>query len=106
MKNVIKKWWPAAAGIVFTFALAFSLHLIRVNLAQVADFPTRSLTSNETLIEIEVSQGELGLEIANELFEKGVTASVTAFYQLAINEPKVLVMPRSSTDTVPPLAQL
>lgn len=88
MKNVIKKWWPAAAGIVFTFALAFSLHLIRVNLAQVADFPTRSLTSNETLIEIEVSQGELGLEIANELFEKGVTASVTAFYQLAINDSR------------------
>jgi len=88
LKNVIKKWWPAAAGIVFTFALAFSLHLIRVNLAQVADFPTRSLTSNETLIEIEVSQGELGLEIANELFEKGVTASVTAFYQLAINDSR------------------
>ena len=86
MKNVIKKWWPAAAGVVFTFILAFALHLIRVNLAEVADYPNRSFESNEVLVDIEVSQGELGLEIANELFDKGVTASVTAFYQLAIND--------------------
>lgn len=88
MKNVIKKWWPAAAGVVFTFLLAFTLHLIRVNLAEVADYPNRSFESNEVLVDIEVSQGELGLEIANELFDKGVTASVTAFYQLAINDSR------------------
>lgn len=86
MKSVIKKWWPAAAGVAFAFILAFALHLIRVNLAEVADFPTRSLERNEKLVDIEVSQGELGVEIANELFDKGVTASVTSFYQLAIND--------------------
>lgn len=90
MRSVIKKWWPAAAGLAFTFLLAFSLHLIRSNLAAVENYPTRSVTSTEKTVSIEVSEGELGLEIAKELFAKGVTASITSFYQLAINDPKAI----------------
>ena len=90
MKNVISKWWPAVAGVAFTFLLAFSLHLIRSNLAQVANFPTRELTANEALVNIEISEGELGLQIAKELAQKEVTASITSFYQLAINDPRAL----------------
>ena len=90
MKNVISKWWPAVAGVAFTFLLAFSLHLIRSNLAQVANFPTRELSANEVLVNIEISEGELGLQIAKELAQKEVTASITSFYQLAINDPRAL----------------
>lgn len=90
MTSVIKKWWPAAAGIAFAFILAFSLHLIRSNLAQVANYPTREISVNETLVNIEISEGELGLQIAKELAEKKVTASITSFYQLAINDPRAL----------------
>ena len=90
MKNVISKWWPAVAGVAFTFLLAFSLHLIRSNLAQVANFPTRELSANEALVNIEISEGELGLQIAKELAQKEVTASITSFYQLAINDPRAL----------------
>ncbi|MFM8621015.1 MAG: endolytic transglycosylase MltG [Candidatus Nanopelagicaceae bacterium] len=90
MKKVISKWWPAVAGVAFTFLLAFSLHLIRSNLAQVANFPTRELSANEALVNIEISEGELGLQIAKELAEKKVTASITSFYQLAINDPRAL----------------
>lgn len=90
MRSVIKKWWPAAAGLAFTFLLAFSLHLIRSNLAAVENYPTRSVTATEKTVSIEVSEGELGLEIAKELFAKGVTASITSFYQLAINDPKAI----------------
>ena len=90
MKNAIRKWWPAAAGIAFAFALAFSLHLIRSNLAQIANFPTREISANENLVNIEISEGELGLQIAKELAEKKVTASITSFYQLAINDPRAL----------------
>ena len=90
MRSVIKKWWPAAAGLAFTFLLAFSLHLIRSNLAAVENYPTRSVTSTEKTVSIEISEGELGLEIAKELFAKGVTASITSFYQLAINDPKAI----------------
>jgi UPF0755 protein len=78
------------AGVAFTFLLAFSLHLIRSNLAQVANFPTRELSANEALVNIEISEGELGLQIAKELAQKEVTASITSFYQLAINDPRAL----------------
>ena len=90
MKSVIRKWWPAAAGIAFAFFIAFSLHLIRSNLAEIANFPTREIAANEKLVNIEISEGELGLQIAKELAEKQVTASITSFYQLAINDPRAL----------------
>jgi UPF0755 protein len=90
LKNVIKKYWPAAAGLAFTFLLAFSLHLIRANLAQVADYPTRAIAQNEKSVNIEISEGELGLQIAKDLNAAGVTASITSFYQLAINDNRAL----------------
>lgn len=90
MKKIIRKWWPAVAGILFTFLLAFSLHLIRANLVTVDNYPTRAILSTEKNVSIDVSEGELGLQIAKELHEKGVTASITSFYQLAIAEPKSL----------------
>ena len=90
MKSAIKKWWPAFAGVFFAFALAFSLHLIRSNLAEVANFPTREISADETLVNIEISKGELGLEIAKELAQKNVTASITSFYQLAISDSRAM----------------
>jgi UPF0755 protein len=90
LKNVFKKYWPAAAGLAFTFLLAFSLHLVRANLAQVADYPPRVIAQNEKTVNIEISQGELGLQIARDLHNANVTASVTSFYQLAINDTRAL----------------
>lgn len=90
MRNAIKKFWPAAAGLAFTFLLAFSLHLVRANLSQVADYPTRSIAQNEKSVNIEISEGELGLQIARDLHNSGVTASITAFYQLAINDSRAI----------------
>ena len=88
--SFIRKWWPAAAGLAFTFLLAFSLHLIRANLAAVENYPSRAIQDNEELVSVDVSEGELGLQIAKELYEKKITASVTSFYQLAINDPKAI----------------
>ena len=88
--DLAKKWWPAIAGIVFAFALAFTLYLIRSNLANVEDFPERALANDEQLVNIEISEGELGLEIAKELYEKSVTASITSFYQLAIADERAM----------------
>jgi UPF0755 protein len=90
LRNAIKKFWPAAAGLAFTFLLAFSLHLVRANLSQVADYPTRSIAQNEKSVNIEISEGELGLQIARDLHNSGVTASITAFYQLAINDSRAI----------------
>ena len=81
-----KKYWPAAAGLVFTFVLAFGLHLIRANFSTVANYPTREIAANESSVSIEVSDGESGLQIAKDLYAAKVTASVTSFYQLAISD--------------------
>lgn len=63
---------------------------MRSNLSSIENYPTRSISANESTVSIEVSEGELGLQIAKELHAKGVTASITSFYQLAINEPKAM----------------
>ena len=92
MKRIVKQYWPAVAGLIFTFALAFGLHLIRANLAKIDDYPTRQIGVNEQLVNIEIGEAETGLEIAKDLSKKGVTASITSFYQLAISEPKALTI--------------
>ena len=55
-----------------------------------ANYPTRTITANEKTVTIEISEGELGLAIAKELKAKGVTASITAFYQLAIADSRAM----------------
>ena len=90
MKNVAKKYWPAVAGLAFTFLLAFGLHLVRVNLASVENYPTRDINVNEKTALIEIAQGESGNQIAHDLFKAGVTASITSFYQLAINDARAI----------------
>ena len=92
MKRIVRQYWPAAAGLVFTFALAFGIHLIRANLSKVDDYPSREFSSNEQLVNIEIGQAESGLEVAKDLYRNGVTASITSFYQLAISEPSALTI--------------
>jgi UPF0755 protein len=84
----VRKYWSAVAGLAFAFLLAFSLHLIRSNLAEVPNYPSRTIKSGEVTVLIHVDQSATGLAIAKELYVKGVTASITAFYQLAINDSR------------------
>ena len=90
MKNAIAKYWPAVAGIAFAFILAFGLHLVRSNISSVANFPTRTIAANEATVNIEIAEGELGLQIAKDLQSAGVTASITSFYQLAISDNRAM----------------
>lgn len=90
MKSVIKKFWPAAAGLLFTFLLAFVLHLVRAHYAHIENYPTRQILANEKSVTIEIGNSATGLDIAKQLKDKGVTASVTTFYQLAIKDPRAI----------------
>ena len=89
-KVKIVKHWPAAAGIAFAFVLAFSLHLIRSNVSAIADYPSRIISADEVNANIEIAEGELGLQISKDLRAAGVTASITSFYQLAIADERAL----------------
>jgi UPF0755 protein len=90
LRFLMKKYWPALAGVAFVFTLAFSIHLVRSNLSEIPDFPTREIATNEKGVIIHVDESASGLDIANELFNNKVTASVTAFYQLAINDKRAM----------------
>ena len=56
----------------------------------VANFPTRTIAANEATVNIEIAEGELGLQIAKDLQGAGVTASITSFYQLAISDNRAM----------------
>lgn len=90
--DFLKAKWPAFAGIIFVFTLAFCMHLIRSNLAQVEDFPSRQVAVNDESVVIHIDDSATGLEIANELFDKGITASITSFYQLAIADQRAMTI--------------
>jgi len=92
LTKFIKAYWPAFAGVFFAFALALVLFLIRSNLSQIPDFPTRQILKNEQTKLVHIPEAASGLDIAKELYQNGITASITAFYQLAISEPKAMTI--------------
>ena len=84
----MRKYLNAALGIAFVFLFAFVLHLVRTQISQTPNFPTREIAKNENTVEIEVNSGDSGLVIAKQLEAKGVTASTTIFYELAITDKR------------------
>ena len=84
----MRKYLNAILGVIFVFLLAFVLHLIRAQVSQTPNFPTRAIAANEVTVDIEVASGDSGLIIAKQLQSKGVTASTTIFYELAISDSR------------------
>lgn len=84
----LRRSWPAFAGVAFVFALAFSMYLVRSNLSEVPDFPPREIAKNEAGVIVHIDDSASGLDIANELYDKKVIASITSFYQLAIADER------------------
>ena len=84
----MRKYLNAFLGIIFVFVFAFVLHLIRAQISETPNYPTRDIGANEESVNIEINAGDSGLIIAKQLEQKGVTASTTIFYELAIQDPK------------------
>ena len=84
----MRKYRNAVLGLIFVFAFAFLLHLIRAQISQTPNYPTRAIEANEATVDIEVISGDSGLKIAKTLQSKGVTASTTIFYELAISDSR------------------
>lgn len=68
--------------VIFSFTL--SVHEFRSISTSAADYPTRSLSLDEELVEIEVEEGSSGSAIAKKLFASGVIESTQSFFRLAI----------------------
>ncbi len=73
------------------FLIAFltvGIHLLRTRSFSALDYPTATLSSSAPTISIEIFSGMSGSEIASELFAKGVVASTTAFFRLAVSDAR------------------
>lgn len=70
------------------FAFTFAAHEIRRGSSSTADYPERSITSTEQLIEIAITEGSSGSQIAKQLFEAGIIESTRSFFQLAIKDSR------------------
>ncbi len=68
--------------------LTLGVHLLRSRIVSPLDYPTSTLTARAPTTSIEISSGMSGSEIASELFAKGVIASATAFFRLAVADPR------------------
>lgn len=66
--------------LLFTFAA----HEIRSTSSVAADFPMRSISESDELVEIPIEQGSSGSIIAKLLFTNGVIQSSQSFFQLAV----------------------
>ncbi|MEY4444715.1 MAG: hypothetical protein RL301_794 [Actinomycetota bacterium] len=84
----MRKYLNAVLGVAFVFIFAFVLHLVRTQISQTPNFPTREIAKNEATVAIEVNSGASGLVIAKQLEAKGITASTTIFYELAIADKR------------------
>ncbi len=68
--------------------LTLGIHLLRSRIVSPLDYPTSTLTARAPTTSIEIFSGMSGSEIASELFAKGVVASTSAFFRLAVVDPR------------------
>jgi UPF0755 protein len=75
------------ALLVITIFTGF-VHHFRSNGSSAADFPTRIVEESEPLIDVQVSQGSSGFEIAQQLFDSGIIESAQSFFKVAVSDER------------------
>jgi UPF0755 protein len=73
-------------GVAIAFAIIASIDVLKPNISSAPDFPCNSSSGIEVLIDI--SSGESGSSIAQELATAGVVRSSTAFFRLAVSDAR------------------
>ena len=73
-------------GVLAAFAIIGGIHLLKPGISSAPDFPCQQSTLGT--IAIDIRSGEKGSEIAQELFDKGVTQSFGAFFRVAVADPR------------------
>lgn len=74
------------AGVCAALSIIGAIYLLKPNVSSSPDFAcgAKSLATTE----IDISAGESGSQIAQELFDKGVTASYGAFFSVAVGDER------------------
>ena len=76
-----------ALALVLSFTSIYLLSLIKSGPSAAADFDCTQ-AQGKTRVNIEIAAGETGSQIAQELFDKGVTKSIDSFFRLAVSDPR------------------
>lgn len=73
---------------ILVFVFTFVAHEFRSNNSGAANYPRRIISTEEKLVEVSITQGSSGSEIANLLFLGGVIESSQSFFKLAISDSR------------------
>ena len=74
------------AGVLTALVIIGVIHLLKPGVSSVPDFSCESVSTSKVAIDIRT--GETGSEIAQELFDKGVTASFQSFFRVAVGDSR------------------
>jgi UPF0755 protein len=74
------------AGVLLAFAIIALIHFIKPGVTAAPDYPCQK--SQKASVVIDIRSGESGSEIAQELFDKGVTASFQSFFRVAVGDSR------------------
>lgn len=75
-------------ALLFVAIITFSIHQFRTTSSSSADFPVRTLGSSEKLIDVDISEGSAGSEIAKQLFLLGIIESSESFFKVAVTDAR------------------
>lgn len=73
-------------GVAAAFAIIGGIHLLKPGISSAPDFPCQP--SAQGTVSIDIRSGETGSEIAQELFDKGVTQSFGSFFGVAVADTR------------------
>jgi len=75
-----------AIALVLVAILTLVIHQFRSTGTNTADFPVRTVTNSEQLIDVHVAEGSTGSEIAAQLLELGIIESSESFFKVAVSD--------------------
>lgn len=76
-----------AAALMASVVIIYLLSIVKSGPSSAPDFECITSQPSQTS-QIDISSGETGLEIARELFEKGVVKSSESFFRVAVSDPR------------------
>jgi len=83
-----RKFFRLSLAAILILSLIFSLLLIRSKTSGAPDFPVTPISQSSKEVEIDISEGETGSQIAASLFAAGVVKSVEAFFRVAVSDKR------------------
>ena len=68
--------------------ITLGVHEYRSSGASASDFPARSITASEVLIDVSIAEGSTGSEIAAQLLDLGIIESSQSFFRVAVSDAR------------------